>query len=502
MELQQRSISILVINGAEPAKKPKHEQLAWSAMVADVLVAHPSVGGLVLTAHGGCPDVHLRRVVETSRGCPVLLYSAIDNRCVENHEAHEAPWSLMCPRSWFLGSRKPRARISGNGRISAAAAKVFPSPYLTALAMWAGTLQDEHLERVLQPPCPRRYAGISVEIFDRPAGDSAGPGRPFALGESRLEDLDEGFSLWKSAEDSAASSGARCDNESVWDIYFDARTERMDIMLRNVADWSLEQSLSDVLQKDGPFARRLLRFFRITSAKNVQDLQGNELHRNIAVQELLALNKNLGNFMWLLAPAVATFGDSAVEVVVEMELGRVQSPYNGYKEGHAENEWRLNGKSSSSPLYADGHLELMPSNVVDYYERRLVKTGDGRPPPRSRQQQYSGWRFDIDGVVWFSSPADDEDLEHVQQGQVRNDALQACAGLRERPGEIFVVPEGMLPASFLAKHGHRVRRVRAFQPGCLEAVQRNVHAGLSRLRPHMPMSTDNVVVQEVLQLRT
>ena len=79
-----------------------------------------------------------------------------------------------------------------------------------------------------------------------------------------------------------------------------------------------------------------------------------ELCAQVMLEELLALNRNLGNFLWtgFVTPITAykpsdrfRFGADLLELVVEIEVGRLASPaYLGYARGRPDAEHILLGR--------------------------------------------------------------------------------------------------------------------------------------------------------------
>eukprot|EP00434_Breviolum_minutum_P040553 symbB.v1.2.036036.t1/scaffold4996.1/size31978/1 len=494
-------VGLVLLNGAEPpaamdvgastlqARGPDFAQLGQQ------FLAHPQVPRLVLTSHGAEVAAQLRKAAvglarDSSRWQEhsmqrLALFSSLDHRCVPNRENHSLPWSLTFPfECWHPGFGKPESLVSSDGT-SIAASNKSTLPPLVHLLFWAAGGPD-HLLSLPQFPGPRRFAQLFVETMDLPgrgmfAPVPTAPGGPVQR-NSRAERMGS-------------------PDDEIYDILFDAQAWEMQVVLKSVKSGS-QTPIDDILVKEGQYATRRIRFFRyyeesVLSEKSRKisidgDLNDKMQWSQHMIHELLAMNKNLGNFLWtgFMTPATAVprFGSDLMELVIEVELARLGGAYRGYSRGLLDAEHRLQGqysllgdcldhflsnratllqqqrlddfKASNSDVQSlkqfqeaeDQYFKSHSVKALEGYVRRELTIDHNIPYSEVQQEIWhclselgmsndlygsmdnfghsTNFRFFVDGKAWLSAGCEQQDFDFVEQ----------------------IVREDVVPLAFLATH--------------------------------------------------
>ncbi|CAE7330740.1 unnamed protein product, partial [Symbiodinium necroappetens] len=103
----------------------------------------------------------------------IVVYTALDSRCLPNRETHSLPWSLTFPEEcWFTGFGKPLPLVNADG--TTAESQANSSVPMLHLIRWAGAFLQgpgkgsqtdlEPLLQIQQFPGPPRFAEIRIEI--------------------------------------------------------------------------------------------------------------------------------------------------------------------------------------------------------------------------------------------------------------------------------------------------------------------------------------------------
>ncbi|CAJ1402916.1 unnamed protein product [Effrenium voratum] len=500
---QGSRVPLVLLNGAEPPAAMDIGELKmgphFGALGAEFLGCQAR--RLVLTSHGAEVSLHLRaklrEAAATAPGQQVLVYAALDHRCLPNRECHSLPWSLTFPKCWHSGFGKPPRLVSPSGATMEKAGDV----PLVQLLCWAAGRVD-HV--ALPPfPGPRRFAELRVE-GTRP-GDWGRLMLAPTLGVT-----------W--AAPRALHWGPKAE---VYDILFDAQVMEMQVVVKHVQTGQ-QTSVADILAKEGQRATRLVRFFRYYQDKSAV-IRGHldtgshgESDAMLMIHEMLAMNKNLGNFLWtgFVNPATATprFGCDLLELVVEVELARLGGPYRGYRAALLEAEHCLQGQHSllgclddflarkcaelreqrrTRPGSAQEEEEYFKSHCVkelEGYVRRELTIDQNIPLGEVQQQiaalkeelgiaevekelgssygHSSNFRFFADGKAWLSAGCEEEDFDHVRRYVQNNlgslDFLTEHQELTDAIARYQKIPEEIVPPQFFERNGYCVRAYRKF----------------------------------------
>ena len=146
---------------------------AASAQLLDCSTVHkctnPGKPGHQMKQH---PEVTTKLCLR-SQPRSIVVYTALDSRCLPNRETHSLPWSLTFPEEcWFTGLGKPPRLVNADGT-TAKVQSNGPVPLLY-LVRWAGAFLQgpgggsqtdlEPLLQIPQFPGPPRFAEIRMEI--------------------------------------------------------------------------------------------------------------------------------------------------------------------------------------------------------------------------------------------------------------------------------------------------------------------------------------------------
>ncbi|CAE7773329.1 unnamed protein product [Symbiodinium sp. CCMP2592] len=368
-----KQVGLVLLNGAEAPAAMDVGAGAFGpdfAAEAAQFIGHAKVCRLVVTSHGAEASASFRRAVRRGTAAAsaqsIVVYTALDSRCLPNRETHSLPWSLTFPEEcWFPGFGKPPRLVNADGT-TAEIQSSGPVPLLY-LVRWAGAFLQgpgggsqsdlEPLLQIPQFPGPPRFAEIRIEIARignccpsevvfQPLGSVQTPG----MGPSYAP---------------LGSSGIVFEGD-VYDILFDSQVSELQVVLKDIRS-GCQTHVNEILAQEGQYAVRRVRFFRYYEEKSAkigpllhseahpdateQDLQIQELE--FMIHELLCMNKNLGNFLWtgFMTPATAfsptnRFGADLLEVVVEVELARLGGVYRGFSRGRVDAEHSLVGHYS------------------------------------------------------------------------------------------------------------------------------------------------------------
>ncbi|CAK9095074.1 unnamed protein product [Durusdinium trenchii] len=469
-------LPLVLLNGAEPpAPMDVGKTPGFGPDFAELgrqCVGHPKVPRLVLTSHGSEASGAVRRAAMSSAQeasqQSLVLCSSLDHRCVPNRENHSLPWSLTFPECWQTGFGKPPRLVTPAGATCLPPSET-PTPLLVLLH-WAAAGCDQLLESIPSFPGPVRFAQLLLEQMDLTPG-------------SRFRAV----TLKRSQSSQRDMCPPRLD-ENVYDILFDAQAHQMQVVLKHVKTGD-QTPISKILAAEGQYATRRIRFFRYYQERSSQlnSLEGAEegdpriQWAQHMIHELLAMNKNLGNFLWtgFMTPATAQprFGSDLLELILEVELARLGGAYRGYSRGHLDAEHRLQGQYSLLGNSLDAFLarraeelreqRLLEFNMTNRDERELqqflegeaeyfkshsVKELDGyvrreltidhNIPWEEVQQKIqeslhdlgtedhfrnagsfghsSNFRFFVDGKVWLSAGCEEADFAFIQDFVTEN----------------------------------------------------------------------------------
>ncbi|CAL1163477.1 unnamed protein product [Cladocopium goreaui] len=479
-------VAMVLLNGAEPPVAMDVGAIGgdWGPDFAELgrqFLAHPKVPRLVLTSHGAEVSAQLRKAAVRlaqedscmyTAACVsqrLALYSSLDHRCVPNRENHSLPWSLTFPcECWHEGFGKPPRLVSSDG--TTAKSNESKLPPLLCLLHWAAGGSDQLLS-LPQFPGPQRFAQMFVETIGLPSG-----GGRFSLATTKPSLAVDNL------EAVAKSSRMQDADGDIYDIFFDAQAWEMQVVLKSVKSGS-QTPVSKILEKEGQYATRRIRFFRYYEEKSRKISADGDIDEKMQwsqhmIHELLAMNKNLGNFLWtgFMTPATAVprFGSDLMELVVEVELARLGGAYRGYSRGLLDAEHRLKGQYSLlgdclDQFICDRAALLKQQRMADfnasnctgeksvlqfqeaedqYFKSHCVKELDGyvrreltidHNIPHSEVQQKilhslaelgmakdlyacmgsfghsSNFRFFVDGKAWFSAGCEQQDFVFVEQ---------------------------------------------------------------------------------------
>ncbi|CAK9006492.1 Nucleoredoxin [Durusdinium trenchii] len=439
-------LPLVLLNGAEPpAPMDVGKTPGFGPDFAELgrqCVGHPKVPRLVLTSHGSEASGAVRRAAMSG---------------VDGEGEREPLVALVFDISGVLADRFWQASPLGD----------------TCWRHLPSTKRDPHdqlLESIPSFPGPVRFAQLLLEQMDLTPG-------------SRFRAV----TLKRSQSSQRDMCPPRLD-ENVYDILFDAQAHQMQVVLKHVKTGD-QTPISKILAAEGQYATRRIRFFRYYQERSSQlnSLEGAEegdpriQWAQHMIHELLAMNKNLGNFLWtgFMTPATAQprFGSDLLELILEVELARLGGAYRGYSRGHLDAEHRLQGQYSLLGNSLDAFLarraeelreqRLLEFNMTNRDERELqqflegeaeyfkshsVKELDGyvrreltidhNIPWEEVQQKIqeslhdlgtedhfrnagsfghsSNFRFFVDGKVWLSAGCEEADFAFIQDFVTEN----------------------------------------------------------------------------------
>eukprot|EP00931_Biecheleriopsis_adriatica_P030381 TRINITY_DN17910_c0_g1_i4.p1 TRINITY_DN17910_c0_g1~~TRINITY_DN17910_c0_g1_i4.p1 ORF type:complete len:1138 (-),score=246.49 TRINITY_DN17910_c0_g1_i4:759-4172(-) len=417
----QRKVSVVLLNGAEPSSAMDIGRGSMGPDFAEEglrFVGHSQIPRLVLTSHGCVASVKLRKQIVAASAAlrktgqreygqlvaqKVIIYTALDHRrSMPNRESHSLPWSLAFPDIWFLGKGRPGRIVNPDGSTRDTGTRPMPVP-LAMFMQWAGeglssgvemdgtySLGVDTLQQIVQFPGPPRFAEIRIEIAE--LGCDLGDEQLFHPVELAKHDasVEQTSGSWQIDSHGLLPNGEAdqipgpaqlqplpffsTEDRPIFDILFDGQVEAMEVVLKDIHT-GLQTPVQDIVEAEGQYATRLVRFFRYyddrsadilcklaetcSSASTDTDPSWQDSARWM-LEELLAMNKNMGNLLWtgFMTPYTAytplkRFGSDLLELVIELEVARI----GGYAKSQCDTEHTLEGEYAPSEDLLDEFLE-------------------------------------------------------------------------------------------------------------------------------------------------